>query len=161
MTITFAISHLIPGNPIAALLGPAAVEYPGLVTKLTAQYHLNDPIYVQYVYYLDNLAHGNLGYSSSKGFIPVSTVIAQTLPYTIQIVFFAFIFSIAFGIIFGVIAAKYSQRPADTGIPRGVPGRHILAQLLHHADLSIAFTFFFRILPSGARLAYRSHSRNS
>jgi peptide/nickel transport system permease protein len=149
MTITFAISHLIPGNPIAALLGPAAVEYPGLVTKLTQQYHLNDPIYVQYVYYLDNLAHGNLGYSSSKGFIPVSTVIAQTLPYTVQIVFFAFIFSIAFGIVFGVIAAKYSQKAADTGIRSvylaGISSPSFFVALI----FLIAFTFFFRILPSG------------
>jgi peptide/nickel transport system permease protein len=149
MTITFVISHLIPGSPIIALLGPLAASDPNLVTKLTAQYHLNAPLYVQYLFYLENLAHGNLGYSSSKGFIPVSEVIAQTLPYTTQIVFFAFIFSIIAGIGLGVIAARFYHKVPDTGIRSayltGISSPSFFVALI----FLIAFTYYFRILPSG------------
>ena len=94
LTITFILSHSLDGNPVVAWLGRSASLYPGLAKIYTAQYHLNDSLPVQCYYYLVNLAHGNLGLSPSRGFIPVSQAISQTLPLTLQIIFFGFVISV-------------------------------------------------------------------
>jgi peptide/nickel transport system permease protein len=149
LTITFILAHAIPGNPIQALLGRQASQHPELVAALTAKYHYNDPIYFQYYYYLVNLFHGDLGYSTSRGFVPVVTVIEQTLPYTLQIAFFAFVISLSLGILLGVLSARYAHRPADHSIRAlyltGVSSPPFFVALI----FLIVFTYYFRIFPSG------------
>ena len=149
MTITFVLSHSLGGDPIYAWLGKAAGMHPELAKAYAEKYHLNDPVYVQYYYYLVNLFQGNLGFSPSRNFLPVSTVIAQTLPFTLQIAFFAIVMSLAFGVLLGVVSARYNHTPIDAAI-RGVylvgyasPPFFIALVLL------IVFTFTFGILPSG------------
>ena len=61
MTITFALSHSLGGDPIYAWLGKAAGMHPDLAQAYIQKYHLHDPVYVQYYYYLVNLAQGNIG----------------------------------------------------------------------------------------------------
>lgn len=153
MTITFVLSHLIPGNPIEALLGRTATSHPELVAKLSAQYHYSNPIYVQYFYYFENVFHGNLGYATSRGFVPVVQVIAGTLPFSLQIAFFAFLIAMGLGIPLGVLAARYSHKPIDHGIRAfylaGVSSPAFFVALL----LLIVLTYYFRILPAGGAVA--------
>ncbi len=75
VTITFVLSHNLGGNPIVAWLGKAAALNPSLATLYAAKYHLSDPLWIQYYYYLVGLAQGDFGISPSRGFTPVSTVI--------------------------------------------------------------------------------------
>jgi peptide/nickel transport system permease protein len=149
LTITFILSHLIPGNPIQALLGRQAAQHPDLVAALSKKFHYSDPIYVQYYFYFVNLFNGNLGYSTSRGFVPVLQVIEQTLPYTLQIAFFAFVFSMVAGLLFGVLAARYAHRPVDHSIRAvyltGVSSPPFFIALI----FLIAFTYFLRIFPAG------------
>jgi len=153
MTVTFVLSHLIPGNPIEALLGRAATSHPELVAKLSAQYHYDNPIYVQYYYYFENVFHGNLGYATSRGFVPVVQVIAATLPFSLQIAFFAFLIAMGFGILLGMLAARYSHKPIDHGIRAfylaGVSSPAFFVALL----LLIVLTYYFRILPASGAVA--------
>jgi len=153
VTITFLLSHLIPGNPIEALLGRAATSHPDLVAKLSAQYHYNDPIYVQYYYYIVNVLQGNLGYSTSRGFLPVAQVIEQTFPFSLQIAFFAFLIAMVFGILLGALAARYSHKPVDHGIRAfylaGVSSPAFFVALI----FLIVFTFYFRLLPASGAVA--------
>ncbi len=153
LTITFILAHSIPGNPIQALLGRQAQQHPELVSALSAKYHYNDPIYVQYYYYLSNLLHGDLGYSTSRGFVPVLAVIEETLPFTIQIAFFAFVISLVLGILLGVVSARYAHRPVDHSIRAlylgGVSSPPFFIALI----LLIVLTFYFRVLPSGGAVS--------
>ena len=148
-TITFILSHSLGGNPIFAWLGKAASAHPQLAQQYVAKYHLNDPVWVQYYYYLVGLLQGNLGYSPSRGFVPVATVIAQTLPYTIQIAFFALVISVVLGVTLGVISARYHHRIADKSIRAfylaGICSPSFVAALL----LLIVFSLQLRVLPSG------------
>jgi peptide/nickel transport system permease protein len=116
VTITFILAHSIGGNPVYAWLGRSAALHPQLVVIYTKEYHLDAPLYVQYYYYIVGLLHGNLGLSPAKEFEPVSQVIAQTLPYTIQIAFFAIVISIILGIALGVISARFHHGPVDKSI---------------------------------------------
>ncbi|MDA4121605.1 MAG: ABC transporter permease [Thaumarchaeota archaeon] len=148
LTITFVLSHLIPGDVIQAWLGKEAATQPKLAALTAAKYHLNDSIPVQYYYYLVNMLQGNLGYSPSRGFQPVTSVIAQTLPYTLQIVFFAFIMTIAIGVVLGVVAARYNGTVLDKGIRIFYLGAYSSPPYFIGVVLLIVLSFVLNI-PSG------------
>jgi ABC-type dipeptide/oligopeptide/nickel transport system permease component len=149
VTITFILAHSLGGNPVYAWLGRDASSHPQLVAIYVKTYHLNAPLYVQYYYYISGLLHGNLGYSPAKSFVPVTQVIAETLPYTIQIAFFAIILSILLGVLLGVISSRFHRGPVDKSIRAfyltGISSPTFFIALV----LLIIFTYFTHLLPTG------------
>ncbi|MBV8929385.1 MAG: ABC transporter permease [Mycobacteriaceae bacterium] len=99
--LIYAMVFLLPGDPIAALGGNRPVS-PGVAAQLRAQYHLDDPFWLQYLKYLEGIARGDLGRSFSG--LPVSTVLAQAFPVTIRLALVALAVEAFFGIGFGLIA---------------------------------------------------------
>jgi peptide/nickel transport system permease protein len=77
MILTFVMIHLEPGSAARATLGVRAT--PGRIAIFNSTYGLNQPLYRQFLTYLGQVLHGNLGTSYSLQ-IPVSTLIAQRLP---------------------------------------------------------------------------------
>jgi peptide/nickel transport system permease protein len=77
MILTFIMIHLEPGSAARATLGVRAT--PGRIAIFNSTYGLNQPLYRQFLTYIDQVLHGNLGTSYSLQ-IPVSTLIAQRLP---------------------------------------------------------------------------------
>ncbi|MFI5420862.1 MAG: ABC transporter permease [Nitrososphaerales archaeon] len=147
--ITFFLSHSVGGNPIVSLLGRQAYLHPDLVAQLSAKYHFNDPLWTQFYYYVANLLQGNLGYSTSRGFLPVATVLSETVPYTVQIAFFAYIISLVLGISLGVLSALYRGKTVDRSIRTlylaGISTPAFFVALL----LLIIFPFYLHLLPNG------------
>jgi ABC-type dipeptide/oligopeptide/nickel transport system permease component len=148
-TITFILSHHMGGNPVCAWLGRLGCGNQNLVRIFTAEYHLNQPIWVQYYYYLVGVAHGNLGISPARGFVPVATVIETTLPYTFQIAFFAIVVSILLGILLGVLSALYHHNPIDKGIRSFYLAGYSSPSFFMALVLIIVFVYFTHLLPSG------------
>jgi peptide/nickel transport system permease protein len=148
LVITFVISHSF-GNPIYAWLGKSAALHPNLVTLYEEKYHLNAPVWVQFYYYVIGLAQGNLGVSPSRGFTPVITVVEQTLPYTLQIAFFAIILTLAMGLVFGILASFYHKGPVDAGIRAFYLGGYSSPPFFIGLLLLIFFVYYFHWLPSG------------
>jgi len=146
-TITFTLSHLVSSNPLVAWLGRASGN-PVLAAAYVKEYHLNDPLYVQFGYYMLALLHGDLGFSVFKG-EPVSEALQQTLPFTLQIAFFAILLTLAIGIPLGVLAAKYHHTAVDYSISgfylAGIASPYFLLALF----LLILLTYTFHLLPSG------------
>lgn len=100
--ITFAMARLIPGDPCFAALGEkVTVEQ---CNAFIEREGLNDPILVQFVRYLGNLTHGDFG-QSLKDSRPVTDIILQRLPMTLEIATGALLFSTVFGILLGIISA--------------------------------------------------------
>jgi len=64
--VAFVLTHLVPGDPAAANLGQRAIGDPAAVAAFRHQYGLDRPLPVQYVLYLKNLLHGNLGISEQS-----------------------------------------------------------------------------------------------
>ena len=60
MILTFILIHLVPGSAARAMLGVKATA--GRIAIFNASYGLNQPLYVQFVDYVDQVAHGNLGH---------------------------------------------------------------------------------------------------
>jgi peptide/nickel transport system permease protein len=77
MILTFIMIHLEPGSAARATLGVRAT--PGRIAIFNSTYGLNQPLYRQFLTYIDQVLHGNLGTSYSLQ-IPVSTLIGERLP---------------------------------------------------------------------------------
>ena len=111
--VIFGALYLAPGNPISALSGGRALP-PASLHVLEQRYHLNQPFFAQYWYWLDNALHGNLGISITLQ-QNVSSVIAARMWTTGGLVLYAAIIILIVGIGSGVVAAL---RPgwADTSV---------------------------------------------
>ena len=99
--LIYAMVFLLPGDPIAVLGGNRPVS-PGVAAQLRAQYHLDDPFWLQYVKYLQGIARGDLGRSYSG--LPVTDVLAQAFPVTIRLTLVALAVEAVFGIGLGLVA---------------------------------------------------------
>src|SRR5208337_1291175 len=81
-TLTFALIHLVPGDPVIAMLGENAAAPD--IAGMRYQLGLDRPLPVQYAAYLEGLVHGDLGASISFH-APVSSVIAARFPATMEL----------------------------------------------------------------------------
>ena len=99
---TLALVHLFPGGPIRSLLGPRAT--PEQVAHYNQLYGFDQPFYVQYVKWIGQLVHGNLGFSAKLN-QSVTSLIAQDLPKTIVLVSLGTVVSLLFGIPLGLYQA--------------------------------------------------------
>ncbi|MEN0613907.1 ABC transporter permease [Klebsiella indica] len=101
-TIVFLITRIIPGDPAAVMLGPqATVE---AVHELRMKLGLDRSLLSQYLFFLRDLAHGDLGYSLYYG-ESVSALIMERLPNTLLLGGFALVLSLLVAIPAGIISA--------------------------------------------------------
>jgi len=100
-TITFALIHLAPGDPFSAVMDNPNVSERVRAT-LRAQYGLDRPLPEQFVKYVGQLAHGQLGWSFSHD-QPVREVLARALPNTLVLMTIALVGSFALGILIALI----------------------------------------------------------
>ena len=107
---TLAMVHLFPGGPVRALLGVRATQEQ--IAYYNNLYGFNQPFYVQYLKWVGQLLHGNLGFSNHLN-QSVTSLIAQCLPRTIVLVLLGTVVSLLFGIPLGVYQAVHRNSPAD------------------------------------------------
>ena len=100
--IVFALQKLLPGDPLLTLAGEE--RDPEVLAYLREQYRLDDPIYVQYFVWIGQGLQGDFGFSLRTG-IPVTTLIVQKLPVTLQLATMAMFWAIVIGIPIGILAA--------------------------------------------------------
>ncbi|HET9109668.1 MAG TPA: ABC transporter permease [Ktedonobacterales bacterium] len=108
--VTFMMIHLIPGDPARVLLGESAT--PQTVAALRHQLGLDKPLMTQYVLWLGQALHGNLG-DSIQLQQPVTQAILQRLPVTAELGIVSLIVSVALAIPLGVLAAGTRNTPID------------------------------------------------
>lgn len=114
--ITLGLVHLFPGGPIRGLLGPRATTQQ--IAYYNNLYGFNKPFYEQYIKWVGQLLHGNLGFSTKLN-QSVTSVIAQDLPKTMVVVIIGTVVSLVFGIPLGVYQAVKRYTAGDyvlTGI---------------------------------------------
>ena len=108
--VTFALARILPGDPCFAILGEkVTVEQ---CQKFKQDHGLNDPILVQFVHYLGDVLHGNFGISL-KDSRPITDIVLQRLPMTLEITIGAMLFSTFFGVLFGIISAVRRNSAVD------------------------------------------------
>jgi peptide/nickel transport system permease protein len=100
VTASFLMIHLIPGDPVRASLGPTAPA--ALVAARRESLGLNDPLWLQYLHYLQGVVTGDLGTSLTSQ-LPVSQIVGQRLPATVQLAVLAFVVALALAVPIGVL----------------------------------------------------------
>lgn len=100
ITITFVLIRIMPGSPFEAdNLSESAIE------QLEDAYGLNEPMWKQYVLYMENLMHGSLGISYTKN-VSVNTLIARGFPYTMSVGLISVVVSAVVGVPMGIWMAS-------------------------------------------------------
>ena len=110
--IVFALARVIPGDPCRAVLGERATD--AVCNDFIHRYGLDQPIYVQFWLYLQQLASGDLG-DSIKHSRSITTLLVERLPTTLELAFWAMVFATVVGIPLGLISAVRRNSKADVG----------------------------------------------
>ncbi|HKZ23340.1 MAG TPA: ABC transporter permease [Thermoplasmata archaeon] len=111
--ITFTLSRSI-GNPAAVYIDERCSANPRCVESVIERFGFNQPIWVQYVRYMQGLLTGDLGYSRTA-VLPVSEAIMQKFPATFELASASMILAVILGIPLGVLSATRRDRPVDHG----------------------------------------------
>lgn len=150
--ILFAFIHLLPGDPATTILGQHA--RPELVAALQHRLGLDLPLPVQYVNYLGDLLHGDLGNSFINN-RPVLVEFAARFPGTVELTLGALLFAVGVGIPLGRFAARHPQSARDATVTViSLVGISIPVFVLG-LTLGYIFGVVLHVLPASGRLDAR------
>ncbi|MGC1213294.1 MAG: ABC transporter permease [Micromonospora sp.] len=110
LVVVFLITRILPGDAAAARLGPEATA--GDIAALRHQYGLDKPLLAQFLDYLRNVLHGNLGRSVATG-QSVTTELLQRLPATLELTLAALLAGALIGLPLGFLGALRRGRWVD------------------------------------------------
>ena len=110
VSLLYAMIHLVPGDPVKTILGPRAS--PEIQAQIREKMGLNDPLALQIVKFLGNVATGDLGEDVFKR-KSVNTIVFEQLPHTIFLVLAGIGWAVLMGIPLGCFAAVYQNSFMD------------------------------------------------
>ena len=110
IVVTFVLTRALPGDPAAYFAGPAADAKS--IAQIRHALGLDRSLPEQFLFYLRDLAHGDLGNSISTG-QPVAEELMRRLPASLELTFFALLISLAVAVPMGVLAATHPGKPID------------------------------------------------
>jgi peptide/nickel transport system permease protein len=110
--LIFSLQHLLPGDPALVMAGEE--RDPAVIEQIRKQYHLDQPIPVQYVYWAKGVLSGDLG-ESLRVKVPVRALIAEKLPVTLQLASMAIVIAFLIGIPAGIVSAVKQGTAWDYG----------------------------------------------
>jgi ABC-type dipeptide/oligopeptide/nickel transport system permease component len=113
LTLVFLMIHIVPGDPVEQMLGEGAA--PGELMQLRHALGLDQPLLTQYVHYISQLAHGDLG-QSFKFQAPVRRIIFERYPATLSLAFLALLVCAAIAIPAGTLAAYRRGCASDRAV---------------------------------------------
>ncbi len=153
LCITFAISHVVPGDPARLAAGPDATA--SMVQTLSAEYGLDRPLWVQFARYVRGIAGGDLG-RSLRTRESVGSDLLRYFPNTFELVTGAMLIAIVLGVPLGILSAVYRNTWVDhlTRVV-SVSGVAIPAFWLG-LMLQLLLALQWRLLPLGGRLGLMS-----
>jgi peptide/nickel transport system permease protein len=108
--IIFSLQHLLPGDPALMLAGDNPTEE--MIAAIRSQYHLDQPIFIQYLFWIKGVLSGDLGLSMRNN-IPVTDLILLKLPVTLQLAVMGIIWAMVLGIAGGIISAIKRNSAVD------------------------------------------------
>ncbi len=108
-TVTFLLMHAIPGGPFDT---GDIQRSPEVQAAIEARYGLDEPLGRQYLLFLGNLAQGDLGVSFQRG-VPVTDILRDGMPATVQLGLCAFSFAVLAGVALGVVSATNKGKALD------------------------------------------------
>lgn len=110
--ISFSLTQIVPGDPVAASLGDQAAADPETVAAFRRRFGLDKPLHEQYFIYVGNLMQGNFG-ESLQTRRPVGEDLAKYMSATIELSIVAMTIALVLGVSLGILAAVYRDRWPD------------------------------------------------
>ncbi|MCY0878456.1 MAG: ABC transporter permease [Firmicutes bacterium] len=146
-SITFFLVRLMPGNPYSVMYHKLVMQG---MTPLQAEDQVkgimnampNEPVFVQYIQWLTQLVHGNLGTSIEETGVPVTELIFNALPWTLVTVSIGLFVSFLIGIVLGVISA--SRR--DTWVSSVIDNVGSIAHAIPVYVTAVALLYLFNVV---------------
>jgi len=111
--VIFVIARVMPGDPARMAVGARAPQW--VVDRIREQMHLNDPLPVQYYYWLRGAVQGDFGLSLVTQ-RPVTTDIKEFFPASLELVLFSGLMAAVGGIGLGIVAARYKDTWVDNAV---------------------------------------------
>ena len=110
--LIFGLQQLLPGDPALVMAGEE--KDPAVIEQIRKQYRLDEPLVVQYLYWIGGVLRGDLG-ESMRIKQPVAELIAEKLPVTLQLAVMAMAFALLIGLPAGVLSAVKKGTAWDVG----------------------------------------------
>ncbi|MCB2148092.1 MAG: ABC transporter permease [Deltaproteobacteria bacterium] len=140
MTVLFVLFRLAPGDPVSRMVDPSMT--PEDARLLMESMGLDQPLWTQYLYYLKNVATGNMGVSFHYG-EPVIDILMNRLPNTVLLFTTSILLSALLGVFLGKIAAWKRGQRTDTLLTIGALFCHTL--FLPWLALIMIWFFAYRV----------------
>ncbi len=110
--VAFMLVHLAPGDPVQLMMGEAAT--PDQIDQTREELGLNEPLYVQFGTFVTDAAQGDFGQSISTR-QPVSELIMDRIPYTLQLAGVSMVISLSLAFPLGILSATHKRGRIDSG----------------------------------------------
>ncbi len=143
-TLTFFIMNLVPGGPF---LSEKAIT-PQAQAAMEAKFGMDKPLFQQYLTYMGDLVHGNLGMSIKKRGRTVNQIIAEKFPTSARLGGLAILFALGVGVPLGSIAAFRRGKLADNIIIVFATAGIAIPSFLSSTLLMYIFSVKLKLLPS-------------
>lgn len=153
LTMTFLISHVVPGDPARLAAGTRAK--PEQVEELRRKLGLDQPLLVQYGRYISGVFRGDLG-TSVRTRRDVATDLAEYFPATVELTLLAMLLCIVIGIPLGVISAIRQESLIDHLSRVGATAAVSMPPFWLGLLLQLVFFRWLNVLPCSGRLGFYS-----
>ena len=145
ITVCYLLLHATPGGPFDEERKVSAA----VLANLQAKYHLDQPLWKQYLYYLNNLLHGDLGASFRYEDWSVNELVAKALPVSAVIGGGSIIIALFIGIVLGTIAALRQNSAVDYLVMLFGNLGHAFPSFVIGPVLILVFAIGLKLVPSG------------
>jgi len=146
--LIFIIARLMPGNPARAALGPRTPQW--AIDRLVEEMHLDEPIYIQYYYWIRDALQGDLGLSLVTR-RNVLADIKQFAPASLELALHSAIIIGIFGIVFGAVSGWYNNTWVDNSVRVLAYTGVITPSFVFAIFFMLLFSFVLGILPAIGR----------
>jgi len=145
ITVSYFLLHAAPGGPFDSERQVSAA----VLANLQAKYHLDQPLWQQYLHYLNNLLHGDLGASFRYADWSVNDLVAAALPVSLSIGATALVLAFVIGVGLGIAAALRQNSWADYGVMMVSNLGSVFPSFVIGPVLVLVFALWLKWLPSG------------
>lgn len=145
VTLCYVLLHLTPGGPFDA----ERKVSDAVLANLQAKYHLDLPLWKQYLYYLRDLLHGDLGASFRYADWSVNDLVARALPVSLAIGGTSMAVAAVLGVALGIVAALRQNSAVDIGVMLVANIGSVLPSFVLGPVLVLVFAILLPLLPSG------------
>jgi oligopeptide transport system permease protein len=145
VTVCYLLLHAAPGGPFDEERKVSAA----VLANLQAKYHLDLPLWQQYLHYLNNLLHGDLGASFRYADWSVNELVAKALPVSAAIGGGAIAIALVVGVLLGIVAALRQNSPIDYLVMLLGNAGHAFPSFVIGPVLVLVFAVWLKVAPAG------------